>query len=651
MRLIALPTILLLLLVPVAQTSPLVAQVKPPSLAPADTDAVRAWIREHAIALTTVKAGSGFADLQPLRKIVGDARIVALGEATHGTREFFQLKHRLLEFLVSEMGFNIFVMEASLPEALDLNRYVLSGEGDPARALAAMYFWVWDTEEVLALIRWMREYNLTETRGRKVKFYGCDMQYTARAARTVAEYLQRVDPAAGKRANRVIEPLADPFVSAEGWRWAEARKQELADSLRRVVADFDERLDAYAAMTSAEEADLVRRHLEILVQAVLIERTEFSRDAAMAANTAWILGREGPDSKAVLWAHNTHLAVLEGREGEALRKMFGDDLRVFGFTFDRGGFQARDAMTGALRPWFVGGAPDTTLEAHLRVAAPGVALLDLRSLPEAGPVKSWFMAPQTVRWIPAGYSYELQDLDKNQRDFYWQRWPVAKVYDALVFVEETTPARANLTAHRPGAIPPVTNPANLGFEVGLPGAWPLGWIMPSGAALVEWDVRLTRADAREGKQAVVIRRAPGPAYGETYAALSQRVDATPWRGQPVKLRAWVRIDGGTESRGYLWLEITEPADPWPGLTEAPLAYSKSVFYESTGDRPITASEWRQYEITTNVSKAANIISFGFAFVGDGEAWLDGVSLETPAAKDSPSSAQCTHGKEGAPARR
>lgn len=135
-------------------------------------DSAGAWIREHAIPLATVEAGHGFADLQPLRGLVGDARIVALGEATHGTREFFQLKHRILEFLVSELGFDVFAIEATLPEAMDVNRYVLTGEGDPERALAGMYFWTWDTEEVLALIRWMRRYNEDPGHRRKVEFYG-----------------------------------------------------------------------------------------------------------------------------------------------------------------------------------------------------------------------------------------------------------------------------------------------------------------------------------------------------------------------------------------------------------------------------------------------------------------------------------------------
>ena len=79
------------------------------------------WITANAVRLKTPEAGNGFADMQPLKKIIGNARIVSLGEATHGTREFFQLKHRMLEFLASEMGFTIFSIEANMPEAYRLN--------------------------------------------------------------------------------------------------------------------------------------------------------------------------------------------------------------------------------------------------------------------------------------------------------------------------------------------------------------------------------------------------------------------------------------------------------------------------------------------------------------------------------------------------
>src|SRR5512133_3429322 len=85
------------------------------TLSPAEDPAPVEWIRDHAIPLSTVVAGNGFADMQPLKQVVGNARVVSIGEATHGTREFFQIKHRMLEFLASEMGFTIFGLEAGMP--------------------------------------------------------------------------------------------------------------------------------------------------------------------------------------------------------------------------------------------------------------------------------------------------------------------------------------------------------------------------------------------------------------------------------------------------------------------------------------------------------------------------------------------------------
>lgn len=142
-------------------------------------EAGAAWIRAHAVAVATPEAGSGFDDLAPLDAIIGDARIVALGEPTHGTREAFQLKHRLLEYLVERKGFSIFSIEASTPEAYALNDYVIDGKGDPARLIAGMYFWTWNTEEVLAMVEWMRDWNrrLPPDEGKpRLQFTGFDMQ-------------------------------------------------------------------------------------------------------------------------------------------------------------------------------------------------------------------------------------------------------------------------------------------------------------------------------------------------------------------------------------------------------------------------------------------------------------------------------------------
>jgi len=155
------------------------------------TDSIIDWIRNNAISLKTPEAGNGFDDMRPLRALIGQARIVSLGEATHGSREFFQLKHRMLEFLAGEMGFGIFSIEANMPEAYRLNDYVLEGKGDPAQLLRGMYFWTWDTEEVLAMIRWMREFNQSG-KGR-VQFTGFDMQTPTVAASIVRDFTARYD--------------------------------------------------------------------------------------------------------------------------------------------------------------------------------------------------------------------------------------------------------------------------------------------------------------------------------------------------------------------------------------------------------------------------------------------------------------------------
>jgi len=149
-----------------------------------------AWIKSHAIEFTTPEAGHGFDDLEPLARVIGDARVVSLGEPTHGTREAFQFKHRLLEYLVERHGFSIFSIEASMPESYALNDYVIEGRGDPKKLIAGMYFWTWNTEEVLAMVKWMREWNLRHPDApHKLQFTGFDMQTPDVALRIVRDFL------------------------------------------------------------------------------------------------------------------------------------------------------------------------------------------------------------------------------------------------------------------------------------------------------------------------------------------------------------------------------------------------------------------------------------------------------------------------------
>lgn len=157
-----------------------------------DNDDITAWMKKDARPFETCAPSDKVTDLESLRRMVGNARIVALGEGTHGTREFFQLKHRITQHLATEMGFTVFAIEANLPEAWRVNDYVLGGQGDPRALIQGMYFWTWNTEEVLEMVEWMRRFNASK-RGR-IEFTGFDMQTPDTAAAIVSRFLAEHDP-------------------------------------------------------------------------------------------------------------------------------------------------------------------------------------------------------------------------------------------------------------------------------------------------------------------------------------------------------------------------------------------------------------------------------------------------------------------------
>ncbi len=411
---------------------------------------VVSWLQRHAIPLTGVGAGRGFADLQSLKTVIGSARIVALGEATHGTREFFQLKHRLLEFLVVEMGFTTFAIEANWPESLAVNDYVLYGRGDPAKVLAGLHFWTWNTEEVLDLIHWMRQYNAHCTHKTKVIFAGFDAQFTALAATTIRGYLTRVDPAfAAAIAPRLV-------LFEKEYRDYSTLSEADVEALHSTVQDLGERLGAeertYVARSTVQEWRLACQHASILRQvdeqrrAGDDDKTRYMiRDRAMAKNVAWILENEGPRCKMVVWAHNGHVArdprgIFNGAVvsmGMHLARRFDPELVVVGFAFGEGAFQAVVKEEGNRRPLrevAIGPAPDETLDAALARTGIPVFVLDLRHVDEdAAP---WLQEPQITREIGAFF--------EDPEDMCQTIVPMAR-YDVLAFIAKTTRARPNPT--------------------------------------------------------------------------------------------------------------------------------------------------------------------------------------------------------------
>jgi erythromycin esterase-like protein len=141
--------------------------------------------------LTTVRAESGFADMEAIRPILAGKRIVALGEATHGTREFFQMKHCMLEFLVTQLGFRHFGMELSAQDGELLNQYIHGSNID----FRSNLYWPWGTEEVAAMIEWMRRFNAAAAPDDRMVFHGIDPRSGTR------------DPVMAKNVGEILDSL------------------------------------------------------------------------------------------------------------------------------------------------------------------------------------------------------------------------------------------------------------------------------------------------------------------------------------------------------------------------------------------------------------------------------------------------------------
>lgn len=412
------------------------------ALAPAP-DAVVDWVKSAAVPIATTDPAHDVSDLEPLGAIVGNARVVALGEATHGTREFFQLKHRLLEYLVARQGFTVFGIEASYPESLAVNEYVLHGTGDPRRALAGLYFWTWDTAEVLDQIEWMRAWNADPKHVKKVKFLGFDMQTAHVGVARVLAYLGKVDPAAAKAATSALGPL-DAEHEARYRALPEDQRAATAKAIAGLVDLFDQRKARWIARSSATEWAVARQHAVVVGQA---ERHMFRvgldpRDEAMAHDVRWLLDQEPKGTRMVLWAHNAHVNKatpwMKAPMGMHLARELGSDYVALGFVFDRGHFQAMGAATGngadgalTLGEHSVGEAPVGDVAEALHRAGMPLFALDLRHAP-AGVVADWMNAPHGMRELGASFRCEGASSLNSV---------LPRRFDAVVFVDETTRAR------------------------------------------------------------------------------------------------------------------------------------------------------------------------------------------------------------------
>lgn len=404
-------------------------------------------LKQAAIPFRTAEAGGDYSDLAPLKQIVGNARIVSLGEGTHGTREFFQMKHRILEYLVKEMGFTMFAIEATWAEANRVNDYVMEGKGDPAVLLSNLYFWTWNTQEVLAMITWMREYNKTTT-GRKIGFYGFDMQYSRVTMNDVESFLQRVAPITAAKVHDLYLPYRD-FQDSLNVRTRDyttdataAERQQCRTNVRAVYDLLFASDSKYIAASSQADYDRALRAARIVVQNEEMRSYSSSitqvniRDRSMAENAAWLLQQGGQGAKIVLWAHNAHVSNSERSGvtwmGVHLRRQFGNDMVIMGFSFGSGQFNAvgsnGTSYTG-LKAQSTTFIPDSSYEYQFQRLQQPRFFVDLRSLANTSGA-AWINGSRPFRSIGAVYA-------PNYAEYYFYPTALAKEFDVIIYFATT----------------------------------------------------------------------------------------------------------------------------------------------------------------------------------------------------------------------
>ncbi|MFF8018553.1 erythromycin esterase family protein [Streptomyces sp. NPDC007929] len=432
----------LILLVGLLFCTGIVGSGTPP---PPVTRAVAAAERgAHPLRTTGPRGDLG--DLRPLGRMVGDARVVGLGEATHSSHEFFTLKHRVLRYLVEHKGFRTFALETSWSTGLRLDAYVRTGEGDPRRIMREefqdTYAW-WNTDEYLALIEWMRAYNLRHPRD-QLRFMGDDfayagpelhdevLRYTARhlpglLPRVTALYrgLRPTTSAGTYMKSYLTRPLAE--------RRAMAVRAETALSLLArgpVPSTTTREAHAWAVQHARALAQTARGYAFDFDDPGQLRKSMGYRDGLMADNVAWWAARTG--HKVLLSAHNSHIAYRTSdpryprMQGAFLRDRLGKDYISVATTFGEGSFNATDP-DGTARVHTVGAPAPGSTERFLNQVRPDDFFLDLRTAP--APARAWLNTPRPTRSI--GTSYPERPHQIAPADF----------HDVLFHLRHVTSAR------------------------------------------------------------------------------------------------------------------------------------------------------------------------------------------------------------------
>lgn len=261
------------------------------------------------------------AGLKPIFDAIGNARIVLLGEASHGTHEYYTWRAHITRHLVEEKGFSCIAVEGDWPDAYRLNRFVKGYDTDNKSAYKVLQgfqrwpTWMWANWEIVALADWLQAHNKALPAGGKVGFYGLDVYSLWESLDNILGYLRKADPAALPAAEAAFQCF-EPYRAEEGRAYARASQlvpeicqQEVVEMLKMIRQRLPLYDSDYEHVFNLEQNALVAVHAEQYYRAMLGGGAASwnLRDRHMAETLERLLALHGADSKIVVWAHNSHI--------------------------------------------------------------------------------------------------------------------------------------------------------------------------------------------------------------------------------------------------------------------------------------------------------------------------------------------------------
>jgi len=345
------------------------------------------------------------ARLNRLLARIGDARIVLLGESSHGTSEFYRMRDRISRELIAKKGFRFVAIEGDWPDAARIDHYVRHLEYPPSEwtAFARFPTWMWRNHEVRAFVDWLRAHNRPQAPDERTAFHGLDLYSLYDSIRAVLKYLDEVDPASAKVARERYGCLtpwqSDP--ATYGHAALTGSYPTCESEVAGVLTELLEKRRAYAVhdgerfLDAVQNARLIANAEEYYRIMYYGSRASWNlRDSHMFETLKALLNFYGPDNKAIVWAHNSHVGDSAATEmasrgefnlGHLCRKEFGTSAYIIGFGTDSGTVAAASDWDGAMEIKTVRPAQPNSYERHcheggipsfclpLRDASPGLA--------------------------------------------------------------------------------------------------------------------------------------------------------------------------------------------------------------------------------------------------------------------------------------